>query len=259
MIKYLFLLILIPGISCRAQNSIVSDNVTIKLYTYEEHNEVKAAAMPEIKDGSKLNLYKRRFEYLLMNISEIHSPEKASERNEIFKLYPDTLKLKQNYLQKYANDKKLVSYFEETYAPICNQNFQNKNVFTEDELMEVASKFFYCDQINPDTTVQSHVCIGINGIGEADWKKDYTLLSAFCFEAIFNNLDLETSQIRESYYFEKKESCQQFKRNITTLDKYLEDVKLDLFTRMKNNATLKEKLLAYYELNKNNLAFQIIN
>ena len=102
-----------------------------------------------------------------------------------------------------------------------------------------------------------HVCIGINGMKETQWEKDYTLVAAFCFEAIFNDLDNEDSQIRGAYVSEKNESSVQFRKNITTLDKYLEDVKLDLFTRMKNNAILKEELLTYYELNKNNLAFII--
>jgi hypothetical protein len=127
-----------------------------------------------------------------------------------------------------------------------------------DELMEVASKFFYCDKVNPDTSVQSHVCIGINGLKEIKWEKDYTQLAAFCYEAIFTDLDKDNSKIDESYTSEKKLAREKYRKNITTLDKYLEDVKLDLFNRMKNSTTLKEELWAYYELNNNNLSFKIV-
>jgi hypothetical protein len=259
MTKYFPILILISVFSCQAQKSVIRDNVTIDVYSYEDKNITKAAAMPEIKKGSNLMKYKRRFDYLLMNISEIHHPDKSEERRKIFNLYPDTLKIKKLYLEKYVQDKKLASYFEETIAPINDPDLERKKAYTIDELMDVASKFFYCDKVNPDTSVQSHVCIGINGLSETRWTKDYTLLSAFSFEAIFNDLDKDTSRISESYGFEKKRSCEKFRKNITTLDKYLEDVKLDLFVRMKDNAKLKEELLAYYELNKNNLAFKIIN
>jgi hypothetical protein len=256
--RYLLVIILISGISCQAQESIIRDHVTIKIYTSENENKTSASAMPEIKTDSELKKYQRRFDYLLMNISEIHLPEKTKERNEIFNLYPDTSKIELLYLKKYIQDKRLVKYFEETFAPIHTPNLNISKTFTMEELMEVASKFFYCDQVNSDTIIQSHVCIGINGVSETSWKKDYTLLAAFCFEAIFNDFEKETSQISELYGSEKKMSCNQFRGSITTLDKYLEDVKMDLFKRMKNNTILKEELLAYYELNKNNLSFKII-
>jgi hypothetical protein len=256
--KYLSILFLLSGIFCQAQKSIIRDHVNIDISTYQENNETKAYAMPELKRDSKLMEYERRFEYLLMNVSEIHSPDKTKERDDIWKLYPDTMELKRLYLDKYAEDKKLMNYFEETVKYITNSNITRLTSYSQDELMEVASKFFYCDKILPDSTVQAHVCIGLNGIKEAKWEKDYTLLQAFCFEGIFNQLDNENSQIRNTFVSEKKKSADQFKMNIVSLDQFLNDVKLELFKRMKNNDTLKKELLAYYELNKNNLAFKIV-
>ena len=255
--KSIFIIILIAGISCKKEKSLIRDNISIDLSIYQDENKTKASAMPELKAGSELMVYKRRFEYLLMNIPEIHRPDRIKERDSINTLYPDTSKIKQIYLDLYNGDKKLVQYFEETYAPIKNPNLQRDKIYSVDELMKVASIFFYCDQVNPDTSIQMHVCIGINGMKETKWEKDYTILAAFCFEAIFNDLDNEESKIRSAYVSEKKESSEQFRKNISTLENYLEDVKLDLFNRMKSNAKLKEKLLAYYELNKNNVAFKI--
>ena len=259
MTKYLSILILIFCISCQNKKSIIKENVSLEISIYEDDGVKKASAMPVLNSNSELSKYKKRFEYLLMNVSEMHQPTGVKERTEIWNLYPDTIKLKRLYLDKFIQDLKLVKYFEETNAPIANPDLKITKTFNQVELMKVASKFFYCDQILPDTIVQSHVCIGINGIKEAKWDRDYTLLAAFCYEAIFDDLDKDSSQIDETYSSEKKLACEQFRKDITSLDKYLEDVRLDLFSRMENNAILKQKLLLYYELNKNNLAFKIIN
>lgn len=220
---------------------------------------MQASAMPILRSESELNSYNRRFEYLLINVSEIHLPQKSERRNEIWDLYPDTTKLKRLYLNEYVQDKKLENYFETTNAAINNEKFEVNITYTADELMEVASKFFYCDKVFPDTTVQSHVCVGLNGIKEANWNKDFKLLEAFCYEGIFNDLDKDVSEIDESYSFEKNEACEKYKSLIVTLDIYLEDVRNELFVRMKNDTVLRSTLLEYYEQNKTNLAFKIIN
>jgi len=258
MLKYLSFLCLLLFISCQTHQSIIRDHVTIEIYPYESENQVKAAAMPALRDDSELAPYKRRFEYLLINVSEIHLPEKAEERNAIFNLYPDTVALKKLYLEKYTRDKKLAAYFEETMAPITNANLETTKIYTADELMEVASKFFYCDLVEADTSVQAHVCVGLNGIKEATWEKDFTLLEAFCYEAIFHDFDQEESPIWESFVSKKREACQKYKATIITLDQYLEDVKLAVFDSMEHDEILKKALLDYYELNKTNLAFKII-
>ena len=259
MTKFLSLLILVLCVSCHCKKTILRDHVSIEISVYEDGGEKKASAMPVLKPDSELNKYRWRFEYLLMNVSKMHQPTGAKERSEIWNFYPDTLKLKQLYLDKFIEDSSLVKYFEETYAPIANPNLKVTKTFNQEELMEVASKFFYCDQVRPDTTVQMHICVGLNGIKEAMWEKDYTLLAAFCFEAIFNDLDKDDSQLSVSYSLEHEKAVNENRNNITTLEKYLEDVRKDLFSAMKRNSTLKEKLLSYYKLNKNNLAFKIIN
>jgi hypothetical protein len=259
LIKYLPIIVLIFGVSCGTKESVIRENVFIKIYADKDTNNiVHASALPKIKPESRLMKYEKRFNYLLMNVPEIHHPDKAAERQKIFDLYPDTLELKKLDLEKYVEDKKLTEYFEETIAPINNPDLERKKTYTVDELMEVASKFFYCDLVNPDTTIQAHVCVGMNGVKEANWEKDYTLLAAFCFEAIFTSMDNEHSKIWDSFVSKKQESAESFKKDITTLDKYLNDVKTDLFKKMKNNEILKKELLDHYESNKNNLAFIII-
>ena len=255
--KYLAIPILIFCISCQKEHSAIRDNISLQLSTYTDQNKTKASVMPVLKTGSELMPYKLRFDYLLLNVPEIHQFAKIKLRDSINSLYPDTSELKRIYLDIYCQDKLLPKYFEETYTAVKNPDMQRGKVYSADELMEVASKFFYCDEVLPDSSVQMHVCIGINGVKEAKWEQDYTLLAAFCYEAIFNDMDKDRSQIRSAYSSEHDEAVKQFRNNITTMDKYLEDTRVNLFDRMKSNTILKEKLLAYYELNKNNLSFKI--
>lgn len=259
MMKFLLIIIAVLSVSYRSDNSITREHVTIVLYPYESDGKMKVSALPELKAESELNKYKRRFEYILMNVPEIHKPENADRRKKIWDLYPDTTELKRLYLNEYVQDKKLVGYFKEMAQHIQNPNMTKKLNFSQDELMEVASKFFYCDKVLPDTSVQAHVCIGLNGINEANWSKDFTFLEAFCFEGIFNDLDKDTSLIWDSFVSLKDESEIKHRSEISSLDDYLEKVKLDVFKQMKNNGILKTVLLEYYEMNKANVAFKIIN
>lgn len=257
--NYFSVLLLTLCISCqKKEDCFMGDKISFEISTYQDKGKTKASAMPLLKSDSIFLAHKMRFDYLLINLPEIFQPERFNTRDSINSLYPDTLRIKQLYLDHFCQDKKLVNYFAETYNALSHPNRKITLSYTVDELMDVSSKFFYCDQLLADTVVQSHVCIGLNGIKDAKWDKDYALLSAFCLEAIFNDFEKEPSQIDEAYSVEKKAACEQFKKNITTLDKYLEDVRSDLFKRMQRNAILKEKLIQYYELNKNNLAFTII-
>ena len=257
MIKHLSIFIILAIASCKNNDSIIEKNVEIAVHTYKQEGKVKASAMPELRPQSELLPYKRRFEYLLINVSEIHLPERSERRKEIWSLYPDTTNLKRLYLKEYDQDKKLTDYFEKTSAAITGSDHESIITFSTDELMEVASKFFYCDKVFPDTSVQTHICVGLNGVDEANWEKDYTLLEAFCYEGIFNDLVKDSSQIDKLYSFEKAEACKKYRDSITSLDEYLKDVRSELFSRMKNDAVLERTLLDYYEENEENLAFRI--
>lgn len=254
--KYFFFLLLVNSF-CFAQSSLLQEQLDLELSTYEKDKVTKASAMPVLKVNSEFMPYKRRFEYLLINVSAMHSPDKLKERNAIWELYPDTVELKRLYLLKFTEDKKLAKYFEETAKCIKDAAAARKYTYTQEDLMEVASKFFYCDKIRPDTAIIAHICVGLNGVKEAKWEKDYILLQAFCYEAIFTQFDSDTSWIWDAFTEEKKQAVDKYKKNITSLEQYLQDVKLELFKRMKNNVTLKQELLLYYEKNKNNLAFTL--
>ena len=64
MMKFLFFLMLVFIVSCRSNKSIITKNVDIEVYAYENEGGIQASAMPKISSESKLNEYNRRFEYL---------------------------------------------------------------------------------------------------------------------------------------------------------------------------------------------------
>lgn len=233
------------------------NEISLQLSTYESTGATKAGVMPAIREGSKLAPVKARFDYLLLNIPRINDPASFQARDSINSLYPDTVTIRRLYLERYCNDRHLHGYFQESYLATQQPSALKQRHYSREELMEVASKFFYCDLVNPDTTVQAHVCIGLNGIKEANWKNDYTLLAAFCYEGIFHQFEADESPLWDAFVNEKRAAAAKFKPGIRNLDQYLEDVRLDLFRRMKQNSVLKRDLLSYYGQNKHNLAFII--
>lgn len=181
----MFFLLLLTALSFNLFGQIpLSKYIELKVEQYEEDNEKYIGVSPKIKDklsgkeGKLINKYHRRFDYLLQN--------KTQFQGIYDKLYPDTNKINILYIDSISNDSNFVSYFTD-FNKALTSNVVKKSKFSKAELMTVASKFFYCDGIKPDSTISSHICIALNGVTEAKWSKDYTLLEAFCFEAIFEN------------------------------------------------------------------------
>lgn len=54
-------------------------------------------------------------------------------------------------------------------------------------VMDVAARFFYPDAVLPNGTIQSHVCVGINGIADMQGGRDLAL-EGFVYAAIFHDL-----------------------------------------------------------------------
>lgn len=257
MFRFIFVFLILLLCACSSGKKIVEKHVSIDVYTYEDDGKIKAAAMPQLKKESNLQAYRLRFDYLLINVSEIHGIDKVQQRYDIWSLYPDTILLSKLYLNEFSGDKKLSKLFKESYLAIENSKEKKKTSYSEEELMTVASKFFYCDEILPDTTVRMHICVGLNGIKEADWEKDYTLLEAFCYEAIFHDMDLDNSLVDVELSYVKEQATQKYRPTFTSKEAFLENVKQEVFEKMKHSSVLRQSLEGYYRSNSNNLAFEI--
>lgn len=128
--------------------------------------------------------------------------------------------------------------------------------------MQVASRFFFCDTVRPDKSIGSHICIALNGLKEAQFEKDYTILEAFCFEAIFEAIDQKRparTKFVENFLAYIEEISNKEKQNISSSDSYLRNVRLAVFERMQTDDELKNVLLEYFQKNKENLSFNILD
>lgn len=212
---------------------------------------------PSVKDDISdkfsifLHEHKNRFEYILF--------KNAQGLQEAANFFPDTNKINDIFCRKIMNAPKMQKYFK----ALCPNNLVvwdiRSDTFTLDEIMLVASHFFYCDAINKkDTAIQSHVCIGINGQHEMQSQKDFTLLEAFTFEAIFSHINKKKEPLFYKEFQEYKNRIAKEKRkDFVDFDSYLIEIKNACYHKMKMNKDLKKKLLKYYAKNKVNLNFAI--
>jgi hypothetical protein len=175
------------------------------------------------------------------------------------KLYPDTNRINKLYTDSISNDQNFVSYFTDLKNALTSGVIQ-KSRFSKTDLMTVASKFFYCDGLKPDSTISSHICIALNGVAEAKWNKDYTLLEAFCFEAIFENYYIK-DKIRNKFVdnFVKyiKEGERKAKSTLNEPSVFLENVRKYSFEKMEADKDLLTALITYYSKVRQTLPFEI--
>jgi hypothetical protein len=138
------------------------------------------------------------------------------------------------------------------------RNNSNKIVsFSIPELMKIASRFFMCDDIRQkDTAISYHICVGINGISELQTARDYTVLEAFCFEAIFRNLRGNPKFISNFNGYIKKSSNKN-KELFIDFKTHLTKVKEECYKDMEKDKDLENVLLKYYKQNSDNINFKI--
>ncbi|MDO1451801.1 hypothetical protein Q0590_36340 [Rhodocytophaga aerolata] len=209
---------------------------------------------PKGETGKFIKMYSRRFNYLLQNRTNF-----ARVYNH---LYPDTLTMTRRYTDSLQHNQVFKQYFNAFTYYINSPSTKNstKIAFSVEEMMQVASKFFYCDLVKPDTTVSWHVCVGFNGLQDVVFDKDYTLLEAFCFEAIFTNMlseDPEKSKFMDNFINYVTTSTNKQKQKFTSNQDLLQKVKHEVFLSMEFDKQLQVTLLDYYYKNQNNLPFQI--
>lgn len=257
--KNILIILLIIFSACSPSSRFIKENTKIEIYPYQDNGLEKAGAMPFFVLPNELIKYHYRFDYLLLNSPKIHQKESYEDRSKLFSIYPDTLQLRSSYLNNLIKDQKFRNDVYQSLSAIKHPARKRKIKFNKEEMMEIASLFFYCDEVNADSSITSHVCIGINGLNERPFERDYTLLAAFCYEAIFKDIEKDTSLVYETYVNEKKNIIELFKPEITSLEEYLIRVRKELFKRMKNNKNLKDLLTNYYLQNRNNLSFEIVD
>jgi len=190
--------------------------------------------------------YKGRFEYILFN--------RLDSLNKYGRLYPDTALIQYEFCNYLKNSDKFNYYL----TVLTNSN-KSKELYTVKELLKIASRFFMCDKVNKaDTSVGWHICIGINGQKELQSAKDYTVLEAFCFEAIFHFLNTQgNASFKDNFKNYVYAVSKKYKAGLISFDDFLLKVKQDCYTLMENDDSLKKALLQYYQSNKESIGFSI--
>ncbi len=192
--------------------------------------------------GTIINKNPRRYEYLLTNRIDIDSISKAM---------PDTTKAK-SIFKSSINDKSFKKYFYTTFY----SEKETKTKFTEKELMKVASKFFLSEKMGDKFSTR--ICIGINGLDAIELKKrDYTLLEAIAYEAIFEQIMREN--VEEPTFMKNLNKYSD--KAVSLIDKDVKDtlffVREAVFNSMENDKDLKTHLINYIDKNQENIAIEI--
>lgn len=249
--------------SLSASSQIINYCNYIKLdvseYTYD--GEKRVGCSPSIlssrndKFARFLVDHSQRFEYLMFN-SISNSNDKIKE---ISSYYPDTGKINLEYCKMVIEEKTMINNLINLTPNNLTNWPQNKDTFSINELLLVASKFFYCDQVNEkDTSVARHICIGINGQNEIKSDRNLILLQSFAFEAIFYHLLKKEAPLFEKNFDDfRRQSAIRNKLHFANFDSYLISVRNECYNYMINNSDLKKKLIKYYRNNKNNFNFYL--
>lgn len=255
---YLVLFALYSGLlSAQTSEYKVSSQLFIQLYPYKQNGIQKASAMASHAPQSVYKNYKKRFDYIILNSPQIHQKTQADARKKLFDLYPDTLALKSEYKRLLIMDSTLSKNILALMDAIdAKGTFNRKTQFTKDQYFEVASRFFLIDSISPKGKIQTHICIGINGQEGFENHEQFELLAAFCYESIFLDFEKENSVV----YGVFEETIKAIK---TQLPKDKKQINLALyqqllFQEMARNKAFQEVLLMYYNLNKDNLPFELL-
>ena len=225
----------------------------VEMPAYDDSGKLKSLPYPvsktEFKDQSSkfVSKHYQRFNYILFNHLDSFQ----------YKLYgftlskPDLIILNKKYAGYLNSNKKFREYFS-ILANLKPEN-QTKLSFSKEEMMTVASRFFYLHKINEkDTTVSGHICICIHGQKELKKTRDYASLEAFCYEAIgyIKAAPRTFAKYRDRLSLEGK-------KNFIDFPSFLEFVKQGTFRLIEKDEDLKKELFNYYNLNKNNLGFII--
>ena len=254
----IFILLLFWTSSVSGQMKNWSSNfvITGQIVNYQGKDHKNIYPVIQNKETSlnkEIKKHNRRFEYILQNRTDF-------KQDSFQNLFPDTLKMTMIYQQNIENDTKIKTYFLKLANPLIHSE-SKKEIYSTSEMMTIASKFFYCESVKPDTTIGLHVCIGING-QESSKVKDYTLLEAICFESIFEKMfdRQNTPKYLDDFSSVVKKNSKIYKNvSITGLDNFLVKVRTETYKEMENNESLKSTLLSFIDKNKDNLPFQILN
>jgi hypothetical protein len=229
----------------------------LEVSSLEEDGQVTKSYSPEPDTSHAdsisvfIKQHQNRFSYLLWN--------KLGDLGVAADLYPDTIAMDSLFCDLLRRNQLFIFYLNNLLPGYMRPRGIIPDTFSVAEMMLVASRFFYCLEIQEsDTVVISHICVSIKEPESIPFPRDMTLLEAFAFEGIFYSL-LKEEKPRFDANFKRyvNESTDRYKDEVSGLDALLVRVRHECFALMKDDEDLKYSLLNYYQANRNNLNFTI--
>ncbi len=235
-------------IGCNKKNQIKTENyVDLVYYKDKSSDKVLSHIYTEIKDtqdsiGVFIKNHIPRFAYFFSNKIELDT---------LKKLYPDTIQIKQIFA-KQINEKQFVSNF----SKLANLKKQTKELYSIDEIMKVASRFFVV--VNSGNTFRIKICAGGNDFHDLNAIKDVTLIESMTYEAITSAFDKKKSErpkfINNTRVYFSDAIKNPDSLNNNALSKLAEN---RLYEMMEKDESLKSFIIEYLIENSNNIPFGI--
>ncbi|GAA3645156.1 hypothetical protein [Flavivirga jejuensis] len=117
--------------------------------------------------------------------------------------------------------------------------------------MDIASRFFLIQKSPNGHGYVTKVCRGINGL-EKKSKKDYTILEAVLYDAIYNRVVDEKKDEAEFL-----NSLYKYIEDITEKEDNIEIIRQYIFSSMASDENLNNFIFSYLEKNKDNIPFEV--
>jgi hypothetical protein len=227
----------------------------LDISTRKEKGHVVKSYNPDIDPNPRDSIaqflleHSNRFSYLLWN--------KLGDLNPVAEIYPDTATMDSAFCEMIHKNQLFIFYVNNLLPGSLRRPVIMPDTFSIDEMMLVASRFFYCLEIEEsDTAIISHICVNVKDQEFIPFRRDLTLLEAFAFEGIFYAL-MHEDKPRFDANFKRyiKESKDRYKDQASNLEQLLVTVRHECFALMEDDEDLKESLLNYYRANRENLNF----
>ena len=250
-LKSLTIILLIFTVTCCNKSNPIKTENYIDLVYYEDksNNDISSHIFPDIKDshdsiGIFIKNHSRRFNYFFSSKIDTYT---------LKKIYPDTTQIKKIFL-KQINEQQFVSNF----LKLANLKKQTKELYSMDEIMEVASRFFVV--VNSGETFRIKICAGGNDFKDLNAIKDVSLIEAMTYEAIISVFDKEKSErpkfINNARIYFSEAIKNPDSLNNKVLSKLAEN---RLYEMMEKDESLKLFIKEYFTMNSDNIPFDVIN
>lgn len=242
-ILLLLLITLFNGVRAQEKEYNIEDYVSVRMLssTGDDKFDIVIPTVLEVNDDIGILVKKRmsRIEYLLWNRINIDS---------LVTVLPDSIKATKGFVNEIRKAK-----FQEYFNKIIVPNNYSREVFSESEMMNVASKFFKVVE-HVKNKYTRNTCVASIGFKRNRREIDVTLLEAIVFDAINSRKSNDVLFMEKEIEY-RKLAIEEFENE--TANHKLMKIRNSVYESMKQDRELKKYLLKYIKDNQNNIPIKI--